>query len=157
MSDRPDERQRLLSEAMDQVARDKAAIREMEARRRLASRRRGLLIGTLVAFTLVAAWDAWMMLWRPPRLPPDKQQVCALMRTAGAVGSEVLGIRASRRRVPTQEELAYLLDDHLRYRTSGEGFVVTHTDGVHLVSYDGSQPVNQWMTSTGCTLEGTAR
>jgi hypothetical protein len=148
------ERDRLLSQAMTQVARDQAAIREMEARRRPKSRR-GLLIGAIAAFSLVAAWNAWLLL-RGPQVPTEEQQICGLMRTAGAVGEEVLGLRASTRRVPTAEELGYLLDGRLTYRTEGSGFAVMHTDGVHTVSYDGSQPVNAWMAAAGCPVQGSA-
>jgi hypothetical protein len=148
------ERDRILSEAMNQVARDEAAIREMEARRRPKSRH-GLLMGAIVAFTLVVAWNGWMLL-RPPRLPPVEQQICALMRTAGAIGEEVLAFRSSQRRLPGREELGHVLDDHLSYQRIGDGFSITHTDGRYAVTYDGSQPVSAWMAAAGCAVPGSA-
>lgn len=147
------ERERLLSQAMYQVARDEAAARERESRRRFKNRR-GLLIGSGVAFTLVAAWNVWLV-FRSPPVPPEQQQICALMRTAGAVGEEALGLRSSGRRLPTAREIAYLLDGRLTYRVEGERFAVSHTDGVHTVVYDGTQPVSAWMAAAGCAPDGT--
>lgn len=148
------ERDRLLSQAMDQMARDQDALRELQARRRPKSRR-GLLIGSVTAFTLVAAWNVWLVVRTPPA-PSEQEQICGLMRTAAAVGQEVLGLRTSGRRLPTAEELAYLLDGRLTYNVDGERFAVIHTDGVHTATYDGSQPVDQWMAASGCAVPGSA-
>lgn len=148
------ERDRILAEAMSQVARDEAAIREIAGRRRAKSRR-GLLMGAIAAFSLVLGWNGWILV-RPPHLPPIEQQICALMRTAGAIGEEVLAFRSSQGRLPRGEELGHVLDDHLSYQRVGDGFSITHTDGRYAVTYDGSQPVSEWMAAGECAVPGSA-
>ncbi len=147
-----------VSDAVEQVEEGLSALDEARARDGRARSTTALaLIAGLLLLAAVAAWNAWWFT-RPPLTPPDAEVAFALRETAGALAEEILAIRDAEDRLPTAAELADLLDEELSYEPSGESFVVTNTDGVLRVTYDGSRPVAEWVVDGGYDhVEGEAR
>lgn len=142
-----------ISKAADHVDEGDSQLADVQARRERAegeSRTRRYLLLLLPVLAAVAAWNAWAFT-RPPDVPPDADIGLALRETAGALAREALALAARQGRLPPPAELGEELDDELTYELVGEGFVVTNTDGVIQVRYDGSRPVDDWVASGGYT------
>lgn len=142
-----------ISEATDHVDEGEVQLADVQTRREQAvgeSRIRRYVLLLLPVLLAVVAWNVWMFT-RPPEAPPDADIGLALRETAGALAREVLALTAQQGRLPTPAEVGDELDDELTYELSGEGFVVTNTDGVLQVRYDGSRPVDDWVASGGYT------
>lgn len=140
-----------ISQAADHVDEGDSQLADVQARLERAegeSRTRRYLLLLLPVLVAVVAWNAWAFT-RPPDVPPDAEIALALRETAGAVAKEALALAAQQGRLPTRAELGDELDDQLTYEVHGEGFVVTNTDGVIQVRYDGSRPVDDWVASGG--------
>lgn len=138
-----------VSDAVEHVEEGQSALDEARARdgRPGSSWAFALIVGVLL-LAAVAAWNVWSFS-RPPRTPPDAEVAFALRETAGALAEEILAIRDAEGRLPTAAELADQLDEQLSYEPSGDSFVVTNTDGVLRVTYDGSRPVAEWVVNGG--------
>ncbi|MDP2956555.1 MAG: hypothetical protein Q8N53_09040 [Longimicrobiales bacterium] len=146
-----------VSRAVDHLDESDQAVAEADARR--ARSTPGMYV--LVALTLLAvvvAWNVWAFT-RAPEVPPDPEVAFALRQTAGALAAEVFAVQARQGRLPTtaELELADLVDEELTYALAEGGFVITNTDGVIQVTYDGSVPVGEWVANGGHTLVGGSR
>ena len=142
-----------ISQAADHVDEGHSQLADVQARRERAegeSRIRRYVLMLLPVLVGVVAWNVWAFT-RPPDVPPDGDIALALRETAGALAQEALAMAAQQGRLPTPAELADQLDNELTYELRGEGFVVTNTDGVIQVRYDGSRPVDEWVASGGYT------
>ncbi len=146
---------RALSDALGKVAEEKAAAKAAATSGRPKSRP-GMVIVASLALALVLAWAIWRWM-SPGPLPPPEEQTYALRRTAGAVAREVLAIRTAEGALPSREQVVHMLDDALTYQRVGDGFLITNTDGAYVVTYDGSQPVDDWIQNGGYRLRGQAQ
>lgn len=143
---------RALSDALGKVAEEKAAAKAAAASGRPKSRP-GMVIGAGLAFALVITWDVWRWV-SPGPLPPPEEQAYALRRSVGAVAKEIIAIRTVEGALPSREQVAHMLDDALTYNRVGTGFLITNTDGVYVVTYDGSRPVDDWLQNGGYRVKG---
>lgn len=138
-----------VSDAMEDMAETENEVAEVRARRRRSKAATYTLLA-LPVLGAVLAWNVWSFT-RTPQLPPDPEIAFALRKTAGALAEEVLALKARQGRLPTAGELGGYVDDELTYTVRGEGFVITNTDGVIAVRYDGAQPVADWVAGGGFT------
>lgn len=144
-----------VSRAVDHVEESDQAVAEADARRS-RSRPGTYVLVALPLLAAVVAWNVWAFT-RAPDVPPDTEVAFALRQTAGALAAEVLAVQALQGRLPTPAELADLVDEELTYSLAEGGFVITNTDGVVQVTYDGSVPVAEWVANGGHTLVGSSR
>lgn len=144
-----------VSEAVEDLAETESEVAEVQARQR-RSRAATYTLMALPVLAAVVAFNVWSFN-RPPELLPDTEIAFALRQTAGALAEEVLALQARQGRLPTPDELGGYVDDELTYALRGEGFVVTNTDGVLAVTYDGSRPVADWVANGGFTRVEAAR
>lgn len=138
-----------VSDAMEDMAETENEVAEVRARRRRSKAATYTLLA-LPVLGAVLAWNVWS-LTRTPQPAPDPEIALALRRTAGALAEEVLALQARQGRLPTADELGGYVDDELTYTVRGEGFVITNTDGVIAVRYEGAQPVAEWVAGGGFT------
>lgn len=143
-----------VSEAVEDLTEMENAVAEVNARQR-RGRAATYTFMALPVLAVVVAWNVWSF-QRTPEVPPDPEIASALRQTAGALAEEVLALQERQGRLPTVAELGGYVDDELTYTLRGEGFVITNTDGVLQVTYDGRMPVAEWVANGGYTrVEGT--
>jgi len=141
-----------VSDAVDDLAETESAVAAVNARQR-RGRAATYTLMSLPVLVAVVAWNVWS-LKRPPEVLPDAEIASALRQTAGALAEEVMALQRQQGRLPTPAELGGYVDDELIYALRGEGFVITNTDGVLMVTYDGRMPVDQWVVNGGYTRVG---
>lgn len=143
-----------VSDAVEDLTETELAVAEVNARQR-RGRAATYTLMALPVLVAVVAWNVWSFR-RPPEVLPDAEIASALRQTAGALAEEVLALRERQGRLPAPAELGGYVDDELTYALRGEGFVITNTDGVLRVTYDGSMPVAEWVAHGGfARVEGS--
>lgn len=143
-----------VSDAVEDLAESESAVAAANARQRRGRAATYTLVA-LPVLVAVVAWNVWSFR-RPPETLPDTEIAFALRQTAGALAEEVLALQEQQGRLPTSAELGGYVDDELTYALRGEGFVITNTDGVLKVTYEGPKPVADWVVNGGYTrVEGT--
>lgn len=140
-----------VSDALADLAAGHGAVEDARARQgHTRSRAVSVLLAVLPILAAIAAWNVWAFT-RPPVIPSDEEIAHALRETAGALAEEVLARSDRDGRLPTPAELAGELDEELTYAPSGDAFLITNTDGVLHVRYDGRSPVAEWVATGGFT------
>ena len=134
-----------VAEASDGVAQTEAAIAAAaEAQKPKSSPARLLVVVTL--FTMVVAWDVYVLTRTPEGLPPAEQEVDLAWLVAGAA-YRIESFRAEQGALPTPQQASAFLDVGVDYAVQGDGFSVVAEEAGIRVAYDGSTPIEEWIAA----------
>ena len=100
----------------------------------------------LTATLAVVMAGASYLSLRTPGEPPVVEQEQDLRWAVAQVVKRVESVRAQTGRLPTAEELHGLVSDLITYERVGDAYFVVGERGEVQVLYDGSIPLDEWMT-----------
>ena len=140
-----------VSQASTHVQQRKLAIEEAAERQKPKSRGL-LLVEAAVIFAGVIAWDIYVYT-RPQEIPPPAEEAVDLRWFVSDVVELIEDFHAEQGRLPTRADLGDLLDEEFSYDIRGEGYVVGLEGEGARVEYDGSVPLDEWVSS-GATGSG---
>ena len=124
-----------------------------EATERQKPKSRGpLLAAAAVILAGVITWDIYV-LSQPPEIPLPADEAVDLRWFVADVVELIEDFRAGQGRLPTRADLGDLLDPEFSYEIRGERYVVGLEGEGTRVEYDGSVPLDEWVSS-GATGTG---
>ena len=144
---RPGDWSEAVSEASAHVQQRKVAVEEATERQKPKSTGR-LLAAAAVIFAGVIAWDVYVLM-QPPEVPPPAEEAVDLRWLVADAVELIEDFRADEGRLPTRADLGDLLDEEFSYEIRGEAYVVGLEGEGTRVQYDGSVPLDEWVSSGG--------